>query len=396
MIGSFLGKSIKILFILLGIFVISALVAPNFINLNKYSQNIVDKISDKTGKKISIKGKISLSISSQIKLVIPNVSIYTGDEKKPENIIEAGSLVLQTPLYSFLFGNRSFDNAELQDASINSNNRASNISNLVSLGRNLGLKSFTVKNSVLYSQSQPDKSHYNQVNIRTDFLKSGLTKISGSFFKGYEEININGQLEEPKQGAKQTVNLNINNQNIDINFQGNVRFLESSGEDLEGNVKIKVRNPSLLVNYLADTIPILADMQKTSLDKDVNILGDISYVNNFLEIKNIKINSEHTNGNGSFSLSFVDDSNLKINFNFDSIDLNQFLSFSNNKGIEVSSSEVFVDTSRIMVDNNFHINPIFMGKSDISLKLTAKKVIIQKVALEDLNFRYAVDNNIIN
>ncbi len=396
MIGSFLGKSIKILAILLGIFIISALVVPNFIDLNKYSQSIVDKIIDKTGKKISIKGKISLSISSQIKLVIPNISIYTGDEKKPENIVEAGALVLRTPLYNFLFGNRSFDNAELQDANINRDNKASHISNLVLLGRTVGLKSFTIKNSILYDRSNPDKPLYNQVNVRVDFLKYGSTKMSGSFLKDNENVNINGQLEEPQQGGGQTVTLSINNQNIDINFQGNVKFLESSGEDLEGNVKIKVRNPSLLVNYLAVTIPILEDMQKLSLDKDINILGDVSYVNNFLEVKNIKISSDHTNGNGSFSLSFVDDSNLKIDFDFDSIDLNQFLSFSNNKGIEVSSSEVFVDTSRMMGGNNFYINPVFMGKADISLKLTAKKVIIQKVALEDLNFRYAVDNNIIN
>ena len=58
------------------------------------------------------------SISSDIKIIIPNISIQSENDKNP-NLVDGGKLIVSITLYNFLTGDRNFDTLELQEATIN-------------------------------------------------------------------------------------------------------------------------------------------------------------------------------------------------------------------------------------------------------------------------------------
>ena len=395
MIKEFLVKSIKVLVILLGVFFLAAFLLPKFIDLNSYSQSIVDQISKKTGKKFAIKGKILLSISSQIQVTVPNISIYSGDNLNTQSFIDAKNLVLTMPLYKLFSKNRIFDSAELQEANLNLDNISSNISDLLLMEENFNLKSFTIKNSVFYNQSQLDKQQYREVNLKAYFKKDGTTKINGNFAMDKGIINVIANLEEHKKGSPQILSVNINGDNLNLDFQGNLECLENSELNIAGKIKTKIKDPSLIMNNLVEIMPFISDMTKTSLQAPIEFSSDIIYTKSYFEAKNLLVTSDHTNGSGDFALSLSQNPSLRLNFNFDSIDSNQLLSFSKNETTEASSSEIFVDNSTKIMNDSSYLNFSFINKLDVSIQLTAKKALIQSVTLENLNFNYVVNGGVV-
>lgn len=408
MIKDSLIRLIKILVVLSVILGLAAFALPKFVNLNQYSQKIINKIEERTGNKVAIKGKISLSIFPQIKITFPNVYVYTGDADNTVNIGEIKKAIVTMSIYRFLWGDRNPDRIEIQDAKLNRDARSDSVDNLLTIVNEVKLKSFIVKDSLSYSQSNPEQPQHTKVNLIMNFGDKGSVEFSGSFFKDNRKFNMEGDFGGNKVNSLQSLNLNIRSADIDFIFQGNAKQVEVDSLErlvtfdvdrtweIDGSVKIKMKSSIRLVKSLASVIPFLSDMEQDSLKQPIEISGNVSYMNGFMDAKDIKIISEHTNGSGSLSFSQDDFSNMKLKFDFDNIDVNQFLSFSKKKEFLVSENEVFVDISDLTEDNNSYLNFDILNQKDIDLKLTAKKIAIQKVALEDFNFNYNVKDKVID
>lgn len=412
MIKVFLIRSVKILAILIGILALVAFAVPKFVNLNQYSQNIINDVESRTGNKILVNGEVSLSILPQIKIIIPNISVYSDYENKHKDIVAAKKVVLTMSIHRFLWGDRKIDSVELQGAKINRDGRSDSLTNLFTISNELKLKSLTITDSLSYSQSSPEAPQYTQMNIKVNFKGEEGVRFSGSIFKDSQTHHIEAKLAPIGSSNLQNVDINISSADADVVFQGEVNQEESLAVEslisldvdhtweIDGSIKIEVRNPSRLVKYFMKVMPFLSEMEKKSLENPIKLFGKVLYKKNFLNITDISISSDHTNGSGSLSFAPADLSNMKLKFDFEDVDINQFLSFSKKKEFEVSENEVFIDTSNLMVVNNSYLNFGVLNQEEVSLKLTAKRISIQKVSLENFNLHYnikdkAISNSII-
>lgn len=408
MIKVFLVRLIKTLVILFAIFGIAAFALPKIIDINPYLQVHIDKLEERLGNKVSFKGKTSLRIFPQIKITLSNMYVHTGDDKDVINIVESNKLIITSSIYRFLWGDRKPDSIEIQGAKINRDNRSDSIDNLLVMANAVKLKSFIITDSLSYSQDQPNQSQYTKMNIRMDFGSNESVKFLGSVFQDNQKINIEGSLGGHDRNSLQPFNINIKSKDADLIFQGKakqgedhsierlVTFNVDHTWEVDGSVKATIRNPTRLVKHFSKIMPFLVDMEKNTFEKPIELQSNISYVNGFVDAQNIKISSSHTNGSGSLSFIYNDLSNIKLKFDFENVDINQFLTFSKKKELLASANEVFVDTSNLTTANNSYLNFGILDQKDVNLKLTAKKISIQEVSLYDFNFNYDVNNRVIN
>lgn len=408
MIKIFLVRVIKLLVVLFLLLTLVAFAAPKFIDLKSHLQKVIAYIEKESGNKVSIKDDITLSIFPQVKITLPNVHVYNGNEKNFVNVIQANKVIVTMPLTKFFFGDREPDTIEIQEAKINRDQRADSVDNVFASVKRTKLKSFIITNSLSYSQAHPEQEQYTKINVRLDFGSNDNIKFLGSVFQDNKKVNIEGVLGSGDENSLQPFDINIKSEDADLVFQGKVKqgkdnslenfvtFNVDQSWEVDGNVNITVRNPVILVKHFARVMPFLVDMEKNSSEEDIKLSANISYIDGFLDAKDINISSSHTNGNGNLSFNYDDLSNMKLKFDFESIDINHFITFSKTKELLVSDDEVFIDTSNLSAENSSYLNFSLLNQKDVDLNLTSKKVTVQEVSLYDFNFNYKIKDKKIN
>ena len=370
-------KITKILAVLVLIMIIGVFTIPHMINLDRYSRIIAKEIQSATGHKVSIKGKASISISSEIQITIPDFIMMSNDKENSKTFIHAENIILTSSIYNFIFGKKIFHTAELNNAIISN----SEVSDVTLLNKHFNLKLFTINNAHIYDKTG---LNYSTLNIDINFESNGALVVSGKFLTKEREFNISANISEYKSNSSRMLKLDLSSAGAKASFNANLQDI-SNKLSVTGSLKAKIDDPSLLTGYFANTMPFIISMKKTHIKDSIHILSDISYNDGYVEANNFKITSGNTSGDGKIGFSLVDNLNLKVNFNFNSIDLNKFLSFKKEDADQMSFSE---DS----IDDDSYVSLDFVQDNDVFVNIVAEELIIHKAALKKFDFNIDIKN----
>ncbi len=402
-----MSKYFKILMIILIICIIALRTIPYFINTDKYSALLINRISEISGKTVTINGKIAISLTTKAQITIPNISIIDTTNPSAENFLKANSLIISTSLFNFFLGTKSFDKLELEDAHINiaiipdskSHHPLMILEKILTNDQAISnLNSIKIRNSTISYSINLGQGSFDRVNLSLNSQAEGSIKMVGSLYKNNELVTLalttklNRDLDKSSK-----IKLNVQSDGLNIDFDGDLQNIDNKINIL-GHAKSQIKTPSLLMFELVKIMPFLEEVQQKSLNEPVEIASDFSIIDNNVRITNIKISSAYLNGTGNFSFSLNDKLNLKVSFALDNLDITKFASFKEDELPTASSEQILGDTQNIDLnkDNTDYINFSFIDTAAINIMLTAKRIVMKDIELEDLQLVFSTDNGVIN
>ncbi len=410
-----ISRPIKILVAIIIICIIALRIIPYFINTDKYSALLVNRIAEISGKTVTINGKVELTLSTTARVAIPNISITDANNPNEGTFLKANNLILSASLFNLLLGKRSFDKLELENAQINIAiiPDSKNYHPLVLLENILtdnkivsNLNSIVLRDSTISYNINLGQGSFDRVNLNLDSKAEGSIEITGSLYKNMagslykddELITLALTTEIDKnlnQGSQ--IKLNIQSDGLNIDFAGHLQNIDNKVNVL-GNMKSQIKSPSLLMFELVKIMPFLEEVQQKNLNEPVEIISGFSIADNNVRITDIKINSTYLNGTGNFGFSLSDKLNLEVSFDLDSLDITKFASFKEDDIPTASSEQILDDSQNIDSNkkNTDYINFSFIDTAAINISLTAKRIIMKDIELEDFELSFSTNNGIIS
>ncbi|MGB4058224.1 MAG: AsmA family protein [Alphaproteobacteria bacterium] len=103
---------------LVAAFILSALIAPNFVNWSKYKPQAVDQVKQMTGLTLALEGDLGLSIIPSPRIYVENVTIASPEGSKEDHLIRVKRLDINIALMPLLSGKVDFSSINLVEPDI--------------------------------------------------------------------------------------------------------------------------------------------------------------------------------------------------------------------------------------------------------------------------------------
>lgn len=101
-----------------GVLIVALLIAPSFIDLNKYKPQILAEVKKATGRDLVIDGPASLSLLPLPSVTVSGVKFFNVPGAKNPNMVEVKSITVRPALFSLLVGQLAVDEVTLVEPKI--------------------------------------------------------------------------------------------------------------------------------------------------------------------------------------------------------------------------------------------------------------------------------------
>jgi len=345
--GYFKKYFLYIIILILLLFFSFIFFAPMFINLKVWKPEIISMLEENTGKTAKIRGDIELKIYPSPQIKVHNISLVDEKSGVISNFLRSDSITAKLSFFPLLKGNIEiesilFDNLTLNllntsdrkpnwvlEKSLDSEENINDVVNDKYLKFNqikypkIKVNEFNVANGTIIYNNTSKLNFYN-ININTSKkinIIEGQININGSNYKLNSSFN---KLENSEDYW--STKLTINNNNIDIKTDLNIRYTDYFPE-IEGKLDVSYDNLKKIFNI--DTIKYLS-----LLDKKSKFNGDISlsFTNNnlFYSIFNINANMDALSFTGALSGNSGLEPKLEMALSSNSLDLDKIIDHINN------------------------------------------------------------------
>lgn len=392
------SKPVKIIAIVIVLLAIAVRMSSQIIGVEKYSAFITNELTNLTGKKVTIRGEISLStipILNTAKLTIPNITITELNEKDPSTFLKANKITINMSLLDFLFGKFYFKSIEVDDSSINFIAAKNNTQN----NWNFIYEALAKKNE--FANIQYIKFHNGKISvingnnifiydnaslvINRDNVK---TNIAGNFIFNGLSFNIESSINNLIENGKQDISLKLSHEGVKASLNGKLTN-NTNLIKIEGDTNIHLTKPSFITKYLIKAIPAMSSSPREMLKNEMDITGNISVERSYFKIEDLKISSKTTNGSGNIEFFLTDNLDLSLDLNFEQIDLTNFIEFDGGASMQAFSDKILEQNdSSDSIDKDSYLNFKLIDSENIFINFTANKILSFNTEFQDvfLNF----------
>lgn len=317
-----------------------------------------------------IKGQDINQVNYRIKY-FPSPSLII-DEVKQEGKIELKDITIKFSLLSVLSFSHKISNIEIGQAIIHlSNDDVNYIEHDEFIGELIKKDALSISATIdklVFVESDKDIPFtienfvFSGDEKKSEFTGeiSSLGSVKGNFIKNTDQINFNLDINNPEHSLK-----------LEEIYQNAV--LKSG--------KMELVTGSLITKLLA-LLPDFADLSdKLSFNQKVKITLDILPINNWVNLKNITIQSDSIAGTGELAFSKNNQDMNKVLINFNKLDLGSL-----SKKSDTSKQNVNLYSSRNK--NKFNLN-----KNQLKANISANQVILSpKNTVTDVKLDFLIEN----
>lgn len=346
--------------------VATAIIAPNFIDWNKYKSQAEQELEKQTDLKLAIKGDLKFSILPSPRFVVENVEIKSPKQEKYSNLLEFDRLDIAVKLSPLMQGQVNISSVTLKrpvisiekfkDGSINAltekltqKTEPSSDQKSTDTSFDIALDNITVKDASFQYFDHAANSEIRVQNINADLSAQSLFgpyKAQGSLFYGGHSVNFDvktDKLDSATLLITPNIKMAMEPTGLQVTYNGVVSL---DGEpSLQGQTEISIPNLSALSaeiktgKSLSAKGLLTADANQASFKNLKLFLGEEEITGSFkaqlsplqydIEIKSEQpINLKDTLGDVSpyktadFSVSFKG-TDQKVDFSFPKLKLDQ-------------------------------------------------------------------------
>lgn len=259
---------------------------------NVYKQDIADKFSEATGKKIDFKGPISVSLLPQPKMSANDIVISNNENKELAKIqtmntsVDLLSILQRKPTIKSM----TFEKAEIwieqdKDGSFNwQNNSNKHFSDTMN---NADLQNLTLHDTTIYYQNKAVDIKFQLNNVTADVQASSITgpyKVYGTFTKENEHFGISMSLGSISSLDDIDVNFGVTHPSTNSSFKFEGSFNPDS-HNLQGNFSGESEKTADFVNNVAGNT-LLRDEDNVKLQFSL----DIDSADNQIKLSRFTVN----------------------------------------------------------------------------------------------------------
>lgn len=293
--------AIAILFVLV---IAAALIAPGFVNWNKYKHEIEQAVADATGHRLDIQGNISLAVLPSPHLEVADIAVYPPTGEEPflklksaavkvaiaplfEGDVKVNSIRLIQPRLIIRIsedGKANWMTPELEQVLGGKRNEEKDGAEKSGVMNSVSLESVKIENGyVLYAAAKEGKStevSNIDFNLKGDSLL-GPFKADGSFEYQQQTIIIKG-------ATGRIDNLDSVALQLDATFPGKNSAAKFSGV-MDMNGVPEVQGKLAAATTRIESVVNAANLTKAARQKPVNIEGMLTASSERASLKNIKL-----------------------------------------------------------------------------------------------------------
>ncbi len=390
------SKPVKILAVIFILLAVGLRISAHVMGGEKYRQFVIDEITAITNKKVTIDGTLSINtipILNIAKLIIPKISIHDPSSLEKDPFLKAEKVVINLSLLDFFLGKMHFKSIELIEANIylkdNQSQHTKNWSFITNLDSTKNeftkIKNISLNNTTLVLSNSNGIHSLKQMNLEVDLSNKNKIHTNGNLTFNDKKMNIISLLNYNDK----TLSLQLNSDGSNTSINGKLSNIDDQLQ-INGDTKIHLTKPGFITQALVETIPSISSSALVDLKEALDITANLSLSTDFLEMKNIKIASPHTNGNGDIKFFFTDRQDMVLNLNFDTLDLTNFISFDGNNVIQAFSDKI-LDTgssstpTTAVSDSNSYLNFKLLDSKNLSIKLDIAKLSMKNVDLQNMS-----------
>ncbi len=400
-------KTTKILIVTIISVIIGFAISTKIMEAEKYRPLIISELSKATGKKVTIDGDIALNstpILNLAEIIISDITIHDSKDNKNIDFIKAKKLVLDLSLIDFILGKVNFKAIELHDAKIDfintNNSKESSEQNWSFIYSNfqgqksVNIKQIAIKNSTISYQTNSDIYSFDKSNLNL-ILNKDVT-ISGNINFKENNLNVNSTITKLTSNNPD-IALSLSNQGIDAKIKGSI-LKQDNNLQVKSSLQAKFTQTDLIGNLLSGISPFLTSMTSNNLKDPVSISSEINLSSKELELSNLKISSNGTNGVGTIKTSLQENQNNYIDLNFENIDLTNFISFDENN-LAAFSDRILGNKDNSLADENQHNSFLdfnFIDQNNVSINFKANNIVTPNTSLKNVDFNFNSQAGIVN
>lgn len=284
-------KRLIVVFSVLAILFVAAVVAPSFVDWNKYKGQIIQQAEKATGLDIDIAGDLSMAILPFPHLSIAGLTVDNPDAKKQKPLAKADSVSVQVALLPLFGGDVEISDVSLQSPDIyvvveedgtpswqteKMRNKAEGEANSGQLGNSIALNSINIKNGALVYIDNSKKTKHTISELNITVSAEGLMgpyDSSGSLVYNGQKIvfeHESGDLTKLKESLPVDVSIKWPDLGADMKFSGVVA--QKNSMEAQGNLAFNSNQPAVFAKVYGASVPEHLN-KKTSLKGFVTIQG---------------------------------------------------------------------------------------------------------------------------
>lgn len=310
----------------------TALVAPGFVDWNKYKGQIIGQLDNATGHDYEIQGPLQLSILPFPHVSADGLTVKTPKEQGGQTLLTLDRAAISVELLPLLHGNITvssitldkpvFDVFIAQDgtpswmtAKLKEQQNASASSGQSSVSDKIVLQSVKIKNGSVHFQDKRNGSDYRADNIDLS-VKSGTLfgpfEIDGSFVYNSEKIEIEGKtgkISKDSDSVPVQAKINFPGSHAKLSFSG-VSSLKAPYE-VQGETSFETAD-------LGATIKPFTKAPPTGMNKPVQIKGLLTASVENMAFKNARLGFGDMEMDGSIALSGLKQSPVNVQIDLSS------------------------------------------------------------------------------
>lgn len=374
-------SSLLIILILLGLFL-----APNFMSSSQYQAHLVAELERLTGKQVKIGEQVNISINpllDSFTINANNLTITDFHKDGDINFISSNSLKASIPLHKLLFKDLQVTDVALDGANINlldifkAQEKLQFVHNLDSI--KLTNSQITLKNN-----------KYSDLALNIDINTNGSISLVGDATDQDKHINIIAKISSAKAQGDRDIEIDVVRDISTAIFKGSL----TAGNGIQLAAVIRLAEPSILLRSSANFLPFMSGVIPDKFSEVVNVTFDLASLEKQVNIKNIKIVSSHTNGNGEIKFNLNDQLDLNAQLDFDNIDLTEILKSTPKKPNNIYDAnligEDYVANNPGQANVSDFIDISLLDKLNLTLALNAKNIKFSNTNLQDFGLNIDV------
>lgn len=379
------------------------LLAPSFIDLNKYTPKITELVKQKTGVDVKIDGKLSLRLLPDISLKIEGISVVS-PVKNDGNIVSISELILKLKIWPLLQKRIEVDSFRLVDPHLYIHAITPEKSNISILLEGLNREksnddgSSNLENNASENDEIASQPLHEMLNFKNIRIKNGTLRLRNDE-SGQDililDVNLTTALSSSENPIEISAKLNVfeDVKKGRLSLRGKY-FIAEDKYGLQ-DAMIIFDDIKSHVNFEANTGGATPDIKASLYFEDINLNGYKSskgLLGNAEEPSEAPANKNHSSpfewSEEPIDLSVLDSANLNVKFKASSFKFNEIEtgkmmvnSYLRNSKLTVNVGEANVYggkiTSEIVVDNSL-IKPEYSSKVNVE-KLNFSEVPIDFV-----------------
>lgn len=284
------------------------LIAPNFIDWNKYKSQAEQELEKQTDLNLTINGNLKFSVLPSPRFIVEQVEIKAPEQKKYTNIVEFERLDVAVKLAPLIQGQVNISSVtikrptisieKLKDGSINAQTEkmsqksdGSETAEATSPSLDIALDNITIKDATLQYYDHATEAETRIQNINADLSAQSLLgpyKAQGSLFYGGSSVNFNVATDQ----------LNTETLLITPNIKMSI---EPTGVELSYNGVVSLDGEPSLQGQTEFSIPNLSSLSSTiKTGKSLSAKGLLTADANQASFKNLKVLLGDEEISGSF------------------------------------------------------------------------------------------------